>query len=581
VKKFLWLALAACCLLSGTTARLLADEEDSSEMKPLFVVALRSYDELISDLDYVGKLSGQEDLGQGIEGLIELVTQGQGLSGLDESKPWGLAVSTDSVQFQIVGFLPINDLEKFMTAISGIAGEPEKGDDGIWDVELQGQALAFKQEGDWTYFSMSADFLVDLPKDPAKLLNGLHNEYDGAVRIHVQNIPEIFRQLAIEQLKIGLEQGLTSDGLQVPGLDALPGGGQLPGMDALPKLTDEQQQLATAIARAQLDSLSESLNDIDNVTFGLQIDEKSGKFLADVLMVAVAGSKTAEDYKNLSSGKSRFAGFKKFEKSAARGVISMNLNDREIGQAKEAIAAVQEQLNEQIAGINLGDDYIKDLLKGFVEKLMNVGRETVDSGKIDIGLALEGEGPHTLLVGSYIKDDTKATALLDELIETIETEAGFYGFEKNVEEHKGVKFSRVLLPIPPGGEGDMIANLFGSDVELVVGVGEQSAYVAIGTEGIEKLKKAIDASTEAADEKVLPVDVMLSLSPLAELAGQGQDADPNAALVSSALEGTDDSVHITVEPIENGVNLHVEGKEGLLKLIGTMITQMGSGLPQL
>lgn len=577
MKKFLLSALAVCLMLGGTKP---VQAEDESAMKPLFVVAMRSYDELIADLNYVGKLAGSEDLGQGIESLIQLVTQGQGLVGMDKSKPWGLAVSTDEISFQIVGFMPINDLEKFMTAISGIAGDPEKDEDGIWDVELQGQSLAFKQHGDWTFFSMSADFLVDLPDDPSKLLGELHNDYDGAVRIHIQNIPEIFRQLAIEQLKIGLEQGLSPEGMSIPGLDALPGGG-LPGMDALPQLSEEQQQLAASIARAQLEAMSESLNDIEHITFGVKVDQPNGKFVGDLTMLAIAGSKTADEYKGMTAGKSRFGGFKKVEKSAARGGISVNLTDSDIGQAKEAIASVQDQLNTRIDGINLGDDYIKDLLKGFVEKLMNIGRETVDSGKLDIGFALEGEGPHTLLVGSYVKDDEKATQLVDELIETIETEAGFYGFEKNVEEHKGVKFSRVLLPIPPGDEGDMLANLFGSDVELVIGVGEKSAYVALGTEGIEKLKSAIDASADAADETVLPVDVVLSLSPLMALSAQGDEADPNAAMMSSALEGTDDSVHITVSPIENGMQMHVEGKEGLLKLIGTMITQMGPALPQL
>lgn len=580
MKKF-WMYALAACMCVGLSARVWAEEEGSEEsaMKPLFVAALRGYDELIDDLNYVGKLSGNEDLGDGIEGLLQLVTQGQGLVGLDESKPWGLAVSTDGVSFQIVGFLPINDLEKFMGAISGIAGEPEKDENEVWNIEVQGQALAFKQQGDWSYFSMSADFLADLPKEPLKLLDGLHEKYDGALRIYVQNIPEIFRQLAIEQLKIGLEQGLTAEGMSIPGLDNLPA--QLP-TDALPKLDEEQQKVAAAIARGQLDAIAESMNDVEQVTVGIKVDAEGGKFLGDLELLAIAGSKTAEEYKDMPLGKSRFAGFKKVEKAAAKGTIAVNLTESDQNQIKEMIGSVQEQLNERIGGINLGDDYIKDKLKEFVEKLMSIGRESVESGKIDLGFALEGEeNPHTLLMGTHIADDEKATKLWDELVETVETEAGFYGIEKNVEEHKGVKFSRVLLPIPPGEEGDAIAALFGTDVELTIGIGKQSAYVAVGTDGINKLKAAIDASEEAKEAEALPVDVVFYLSPLVALAAQGEDADPNAALIASALEDSDDEVTLTVTPVEHGMNVHFEGKQGLLKLIGTMITQLGPALPQL
>jgi hypothetical protein len=555
--------------------------QDEGEMKPLFVAALRSYEELIGDLDAIGKASDNPDLAQGIEGLIQLVTQGQGLVGLDKTKPWGLAVSSDGIQFQIVGFLPVNDLEKFMSALGGVAGEPQKTDDGVWKVELQGQSLSFKQGGQWTFVSLGAEFLGDLPEDPSKLLDGLHEQYDGAVRIYIQNIPEIFRQLAIEQLKIGLEQGLGGEGMQIPGLDNLPGGGQLPGMDSLPKLSEEQQKLAAAIARGQLDAMSAMMNEVDQITFGLTIDSQSKKLSGDVVMTAVAGSKTAEELAKMSDGKSKFAGFKKCEPAALTANVSLNLTESDIRQAKETIGAIQEDLNQRIADFGLGDDHIKELLKEFVDKLMSIGRETFDSGRVDVGAALVGEGPFTLLAGGYIKDDEAATKLFDELVETVESEAGFYGIEKNVVEHKGVQFSRVLLPIPPGEEGDAIANLFGSDVELVIGIGKQSAYIGLGRDCVEGLKKAIDASEQAADQKVAPLEVVAKLSPLSKLAAESQDADPNAALVAGALEDGKDQLTITLSPCENGTKVHFEGEEGLLKVLGTMMTQLGAAIPQL
>jgi hypothetical protein len=581
VKKCLLSALAVC-LLAGSAARSFAQDDAEAEMKPLFVASLRNYQELLDDLDFVGKVSGNDEMGKGIEGLIQLVTQGQGLVSLDKSKPWGFAVNTDGVSFQIIGFLPISDLEKFMGAISGVAGEPEKDENGVWHVELQGQSLAMKQHKDWTFASMGAEFLENLPDDPTKYLSGLNDNYDGAVRIYIQNIPEIFRQLAIEQLKIGLEQGLTGEGgMQIPGLDNLPGGGQLPGADSLPKLDEDQQKLAAAIAREQLDAMAAMLDEVEQVTFGVTIDREKGMTLGDLTVSAISGSEAAADMAKMSDGKSRFAGFKNVDEAALKGVVSLNLTENDITQMKDLLATVQEELNVRVDNFNLGDEHIKDLLKGFVEKLMDINRKTAESGKTDLGFALKGKGPFTLLLGSYVSDDSAATKLLDELVDTVENEAGFYGIEKNVVEHKGVKFSRVLLPIPPGDEGDALSGLFGYDLELVIGIGPKSVYVGLGTNSLDGLKKAIDDSEESASEAVSPVEIVAKLAPLVKVAAEGQKDNPNAALLAQSLDGSKDTLTITMKPAPNGMNIHFEGEEGVLKLIGTMIAQMGPALPQL
>ena len=74
MKRILFSALAAAllCVPSGWAAA-------QDEMKPMIVLSFAGYSELISDLDLVGEATGNPDLGQGIEGLLQLMTQGQGL----------------------------------------------------------------------------------------------------------------------------------------------------------------------------------------------------------------------------------------------------------------------------------------------------------------------------------------------------------------------------------------------------------------------------------------------------------------------------------------------------------------------
>ncbi|MGD9647291.1 MAG: hypothetical protein AB7U73_16380 [Pirellulales bacterium] len=581
MKRTWFSALAVACMLaSPLVVRAQEAEEAESEMKPLIVASIRSFDEVIDDLDFIGKVSDNPDLGQGIEGLLELATQGQGLDMLDKSKPWGFAVSSDGLEIQILAFLPINDLEKFATTLGGLAGDPEKSEDGVWRFEILNIALFMKQSGDWTFASISGDFLQNLPEDPTKYLGDLHKEYDGAVRVHMQNIPDVFRQLIIDQLKMGAEQVMAGEELQlpIPGLDNLPGGG-LPGADALPQLTEEQRKLVEALTKGQIESMTEALNETDTITFGFNVDREAAKLLADAIVTAVPGSKTAESFAKMSEGKTKFGGFKLSE-ATVYAVVNEVLSSDQVSQVKDAVATIKEEIDGRINDLEFGDDHLKDLLKGFVAELLGIGEKTVESGKIDFGVAMVGKGPYTILGGGYISDDEAATKLLDKLIDTVETEVGFYGFQKNVAEHKGVKFSSVLLPIPPGEEGDMISKIIGSEVELVIGIGDKAAYIAVGANGLDELKKAIDKSEEEADKSVPAIEFSATLAPLVKMMSEQGDADPNLAMLAAALEGTADRVVVTVKPIENGVHMHLDGQDGVLRALGTMITTMGPGLPQ-
>ena len=570
MKKTLLSAMAIALLLGAK-----ASAQD--EMKPLIVVSLANYQEMIDDLDFVGQVSGTPDMGKGLEGLLSLVTQGQGLVGLDKKKPWGLAASTDGVSFQLLGFLPIKELDKFVAAIGGVAGEPEDVGDGTWKVELQGQSLYLKQAGDWTFASLGTEFLQDLPKDPVKLLGGLETKYDVAVQVSIQNIPEIFRQLAIEQVKIGLEQGFEGGGL--PGLDAIPGASALPDLSALPQLDEKQQELARELAKQQMDSIAELLEDTDQITVGFKIDRESGKTLADLIMTVVPESKAASGLAKMSEGKTNFGGF--IVKDAAASLnVNLTLSQDDIAGAKEAVGTLRDQLKNLVKERIPGGDEVHEVVNGFVDKIVDISEKTVESGKIDAGVALVGKGPYVLVAGGAVADAKAVTKVVDEFVETLETQVGFYGFEKNVATHKGVTFHRASVPPLPGEEGEALAKLLGDDIDLVVGIAEKRAYLAMGKDALEQIKQAIDRSEAEASKTVPPVQFTGSLAALIKLMPQGDEADPTMSTMASSLEGVKDRVDVTVKPRENGVEIHFEGEEGILKVIGTMATQMGAALPQ-
>ena len=110
----------------------------------------------------------------------------------------------------------------------------------------------------------------------------------------------------------------------------------------------------------------------------------------------------------------------------------------------------------------------------------------------------------------------------------------------------------------------------GEEALVTVGFGPDSAYLAIGDDGLETIKAVMGKSVEAASEELPPAQISLALAPLLKLASQQEDANPAAAMLAESLkDGGVDHLRITVKPIENGVQYELEGEEGIITLIGS------------
>ncbi|MBX7165838.1 MAG: hypothetical protein K1X74_05765 [Pirellulales bacterium] len=545
MRKFALALFSLGMMLFMPAASVLAQDD---EMKPLVVLWAKSYEELIKDIDFMGKASDNPDLGQGLEGLINLVSQGQGLPGLDKSKPWGAAVNSDGFQFQILGFLPIKELDKFMEMVGQLAGAPEKQDDGSYKINVQAFALYLKQVGDWTFVSQAPEGFASVPADPAKLLGGLNEKYDFGVQAHIQNIPEVFRQLAVEQIKLGMDEQLKK----------------------MPQESDAQYELRKQLTKDQLDKLTSQMDEMEQITFGVNIDEEKELGLVDVTMLAVAGSKTAERMAKMSDGKTNFAGFNIAD---AKASLNMNLvlSQDDIAEMRGMVDSMQAELDKQVEGLDvIPDEAIRTEIKELVGELFDIVKTTVDSGRTDAGMALVGEGPHTLLAGGYIADGEVLKKWFERLVSMAETEAGFYGVQMDVAKHEGVAFHTVSIPFVGGDEMAPISELFGDELELVIGIGEKSAYMALGKDGVDQLKKVIDDSKAAADKKVPPIQGQASVGLLVKLlasqqkSGGSEAGDPLVDALTMNIPEKDDKVTMIAEPIENGIKLHIEAQKGVL-----------------
>ena len=103
-----------------------------------------------------------------------------------------MTLTTDGISFQPLVFLPVTNLKQLLESLSALIGEAAR----LGRRTLRTQRVRPRHPGQgegngWAFVGQNADAVNAAPADPAKLLGGLDKDYDVAIRLHVQNIPEL------------------------------------------------------------------------------------------------------------------------------------------------------------------------------------------------------------------------------------------------------------------------------------------------------------------------------------------------------------------------------------------------------
>jgi hypothetical protein len=545
-------ALAAGFLLSTLVAA--TDVAHSQEgSRQVLVVSFSGYDEVIADIEFIGKLAGNEQLGAMAQGAIQMGLGGQELSGLDKSRPWGLLVETDGTNFTSYGFVPVSNLDQLLGALKPHFGDAADVGDGVKKLEPQnGPPLFVKQiESGWAVIANQAETLSAAPADPLPALAGLEKNYDVAVRVHVNSIPPAIRQGAMMPLQFGLSQG----------------------MPKLPGESDEDHQLRVQMARGAVDRLVTMVNEMDTFQLGLAIDRQTSTAFLEYVLTGVEGTGTAQQLAVSEDAKTNFAGL--VIPDAALSVSSSDtLSEAEIEQAKDQLAMFRTRAVEELGKQGLPDAALGQA-KQIIGELMDILEATIAAGRMDVGMSLLlDSGTVALLAGMQVADGAKLDGLLKQVLaQAMKDEPELRdAVTLDADEHEGVRFHVLKLPVP---EHETEARqLFGDVLEVIVGVGKEAVYMAGGSGAAEKLKEAIDKSQAQRDKTILPMEMVFTATPIAKFIANLADepADQIAQAVVGVLEQTDgkDHVNVTVRSVPRGLKVRVEFEEGLLKLLGSI-----------
>ena len=555
-------------LLLGAWGVCPAQADSPEPLKPLALISFSGYNELFADVGFVGKISGKPELAEGIEGLVVLATQGRGLEGLDKDRPWGAVIQIDqrkvdegetNLERLLSGFvfLPVTDLKALLGVFEEVLGKPEDAGHGLLKIGKDKQKPLFvKHVGGWVFLAPKSEFLADTPKDPLELLGELNEQYDLAVRFNVANVPASLRQLGVAKLKADVE----ADSERKPGEN------------------EEEHAIRVIVGKRTAAGSARAIDELEQITVGWALDHTAEKTYFDVTVSAKAGTDSARDFASLGESTTDFGGF--FMPGAAlAGNWTAKLAPDNVSELVTVVDLIRKKALDDLE--KQGRPKAEaEAAKKLINGLLDVVRPTVASGRVDGGMALLlAPKAMTLVAGGYVADGPRLEETLKELAEAIRAEEPTLVAEVlklDAAQFQGVNLHTLSVPVPDDADNrDQLVKLIGETAEIVIGIGPEAVYVAVGRDPMETLKQAISKSQAQSAEAVPLLKVSVALGALAKFAAEaGEEEDkPQAALLASLLAEAagKDHVNLVATPIERGVRLRLEIEEGLLKAIGVIV----------
>ncbi len=527
------------------------------ELKTVAVVAVAPYQKLIGDVTALGTLIGRPEAGQMVEGGFAFFTQGKGPEALDKTQAWGLIVQTDGAAFLPVGCLPVAKAGAVVDVATALGVQVKELDGGVKELLLPSQRTIFlKEQGGWAYASLSQDALSRLPQNPQAILAELVTEYDLAARISMKDVPEMYRQFAVQMMQAGVQQQLQQQEDE----------------------SDEQYELRQKMTEAQMAQTTRTLNETDSMTIGWAIDAEKQQTYVDFTQTFLPGSKMAQQIASYEQPRTNFAGF--YQPEAAATVSFVTKADPEM--IRQDIDYFESTMQTLRAGFNKGvdksDAKAPEALKAAFSDWFDALEATIRAGHIDVGAAVDvGSDSLTFVAAAVVKDTDKIVQGLKKLEAAAAKNPNFPGIRWNAATHAGVTFH--TLDAPLADEHEEARRLLGDEVNLTVGIGPEAVYFAGGRDNLDALKQAIDASVAEPNKAVPPFELSISLLPIVEMAAEQAEEDDQkeiaraiAEMLRNEAQGRD-HIRAVGKLIPNGLRYRFAAEEGVLRAIGTAATE--------
>jgi hypothetical protein len=518
----------------------------AQSVKPVAVVSIASINENLADLEYLTRIAGMEDAGKSANFFARALT-----AGIDKSRPFGLYVVSKDGDFPAIAFIPVNDLKVLLEVQKDYLGTPKDVGNGIQEVGTDRTAF-IKEQGGWVFAAEDKAVLTGLPQDPAALLANLPTNYNASVRLLVQNIPAELRKTAIDQIKIGMDRGLSG------------------GRGNVDRKGAEQAM------KAWLGNLEQLINETEEVTIGLGIDAEKKHTVLDFNLTAKDGSTLARKLALQMDAKTRFGGFLMSDASVNFNAVGRS-SPEDLQQVSVNMKAQRELWSKQIDDSPHIPADKREPAKRLLAQFMDVLEKTAASGKGDLGgTVMLLPKSISFVVGGYVADGPGLDKALQGAYELAKDQPDFPKVQLNAGTLGDLKLHRLSAKIPE--HEPEARDLLGETLEIIVAIGPQSVFVSGGKDAEGLLKNVLEASAAEADKSVPPVQINISLLPILKFYRSVDDNPIVTGLISKLEQTGSDRITIITRPGARDTTTRIEIQEGLIKAIGEGANAVRAGV---
>ena len=533
------------CLAGMFTFVAVATTYAQSAPEPAVVISVAPVKEQMDDINYLVDASGFGQAKFLIKSQIRYIT-----NGLDTKRPAGvfLYFEGDDPMPRTVVALPVKDFDEFLDTVSNVAEVDDEGD-VIKIIPSNGETLFAVEKGDNAFVTVDEESLENLPDDPTAILGEMPSKYNLSAHIFGSRVPAELREKALAMIKEGYIDSLQNMGGDPDQIDS--------------QIADFEEQVKV-------------FEDVDEIVVGMVADEESHKLAMEFTVTGKPGSQIAKGHEGFANAPpSRFAGFMN-DSAAIDYSMCFDVNTEDADKIGPQLDSLVESMMTELDNDGEFDDEELDTIRSASVQISEVIEETFKEGRIDSGgQLLMGETEMNFVAGGQVSDPAKVESAVKELVELLRTRGAGEMLEFNLDfaTHNGVKLHEIVYAVPDDEEE--LQDFVGSEIVLILGIGEKDVYLAAGKNPLDTLKAAM-ANTGAAPE--YPVIYNLRVTPMLEYAASTTGQPMLDGLVEKLKEEGRDKMSVYSKAVENGFFTRMEMEDGPLSLIQDIFQgAMGGG----
>ncbi len=511
---------------------------------PVVVVSIGSLNQMTQDLNYLSGAIGQPQFG----GIFAMMA-GNFSQGIDTNQPIGVLVPLIDGAAEPIALIPTSDVKALLKRHEDKTGGPaDELDDGTLVVTVGANTLFIRQVGNWAVLARNRRVLDQAPVDPSAAITELGSDYDLAVRLDMQQIPDSVRDSIVAQLRQGFEGALNRQG----------------GEDAA---------ASSEYAKQSMDQLERMIKQTDELMFGIDIDSMGQRVVVDASFTALPGSKLAKMYAGQQPIPSAYSMVIR-DDAAAYYHAATSISPETVQDARTGIDSMLKMLSQALRKSDKLNEAEANDANEVINRIADLVVASYQEGKLDSGaLLLTDAGSMKFAMGGFVADGGEAESILKDIASKVKGHADAPRFEFNRDTYHDVKMHLVEADVP--AEDDEVRKIFGDTVRVHVGTADKAVYVALGDQSMPLMKEMIDAaSTPGLSAEADLVRVELNLMPILQYA-QSVDANDDIAAMIDSLSRADDlgTLLMLTKPIDNGQKTQIVVRDGLLRAIGGAVRQ--------